>query len=122
MFPSLRPTGEVFLPPIPLALAAHERWLAIAFTHADHAILHEIFFRLQVRLRHLHDPHFKIFHNGALLRVPGSGTRGLISLEQGRLIAVAAGAAPRELVARVLAALATLVPSPAALRVSALCP
>lgn len=111
MFPSLRPTGSLlYLQPEALdtAVAQSRNWLAVAYTGSSDFILHELFFRLQVRLRGYHDVSYKLFSNGTILR---DGTdRALIKLET-RSIAIGVEAEhPRRFLGKILRALFSLVP------------
>lgn len=95
------------------------------FNSDSEFVLHELFFRLQVRLRPLHDYAFKLFHNGMLLR--DGEARALVKLEAKSIVVGVLATEPQVLLARVMAVLLRLLPGGNAsahlhMQLTALCP
>lgn len=127
MFPSLRPTGSLlYLQPEELVTGAvappHPRsWLAVAYTGSSDFILHELFFRLQVRLRSYHDVSYKLFNNGTILR--DGSDRALVKLETRSIVIGVEAEQPRRFLGKILKALLGLLPETGdSTSLTALCP
>lgn len=84
LFPSLRPACELFQLPIDERLAARAPLFCLAFQFRvpfSAGTGPEVFTALQIKIRPLHDTHYRLFSNCMILRSPDRVNQALVTLQ-----------------------------------------